>query len=251
MYSAYFNPYYQHPYPNTMMHHPVQYGYSPAYPAYPMMPPVPFLENVFPGMPYSYRGEEGMWRQQTIKGQALWTDGGQVTRCGLPWSMDNFMTAAVSVNGPFSCGDRLLVRNVTSPDGKEATVTVVDQVAGYPDNKINLHRRAFEAIGANINEGVVEVEIIPEQPTSPVQPGAPTMPGQSMGNFLMGMAQTAFPGYSITNYTAKERTELSDNQIKETFEFTLQSPQETLKVEGTVTYNPVTNKIISFDFKET
>lgn len=248
MYPGYLNPYYQHPYSYPIAHHPAPYSNTPAYHPYPIMPPAPYLDNVFPGMPHAYRGEEGMWRQQPIKGQALWTDGGQVTRCGLPWSMNNYMTAAVSANGPFSCGDKLLVRNVTSPDGKETTVTVVDQVVGYPDNKINLHRRAFEAIGANINEGVIEVEVIPEETASPIQ--TPSTPGHSTENFLMGMAQSAFPGYSITEYKAKEKTELSDDQIKEVFEFTLQSPQETTKVEGTVTYNPVTNKIISFDFKE-
>lgn len=39
------------------------------------------------------------YRQQPIRGQATWTDGGQVTKCGIPWSDNEYMT--VKTRGRF------------------------------------------------------------------------------------------------------------------------------------------------------
>src|SRR5690625_2643735 len=85
-------------------------------------------------------------RQQAIRGQATWTNGGPVTKCGIPWSTNEYMTVAVGENTPYECGEMLKVENLSIAGEREVIVTVVDRVAGYPANRINLHRRAFEAL---------------------------------------------------------------------------------------------------------
>ncbi|WP_404451565.1 DUF3889 domain-containing protein [Virgibacillus necropolis] len=191
--------------------------------------------SFYPTYPYYYSE-----RQQPVRGQATWTEGGQVTQCGIPWSSNEYMTVAVGENSPYQCGQQLKIRNVSTPVPREILVTVVDQVPGYPANKINLHRRAFEALGANPSVGVINVEIIP----------SPELEQEQWGKYLLEVTQTAYPSYSITEYNTVAKTQLSPTQIQETYEFTLQSPQETITVQGNIIYNPNTDRVISFDIKE-
>lgn len=210
LFSTYYgNPYAQHTY----------YDYSRIYPTY------PYYE---------------LDRQQTVRGQATWTSGGNVTKCGIPWSDNLYMTAAVGEGSPYKCGQTLKIRNLSVPGGREVVVTVVDTVAGYPANKINLHRRAFEALGANPALGLINIEIIP----------SPELEEEKWGKYLLELAQTAYPGYKVTEYDFKGEKTLAPGQIRETYEFILVSPQETIKVQGNVVYNPNTDRIISFDLKE-
>ncbi|GAA0316742.1 hypothetical protein GCM10008967_04180 [Bacillus carboniphilus] len=189
---------------------------------------------------YDYRYHWFMMRQQPVRGQASWTDGGNVTKCGIPWSDNKYMTVAVSQNSPYQCGESLKVRNLSTPGGREVIVTVVDQVAGYPANKINLHRKAFETLGASTNQGVINVEIIP----------SPELEQEKWGKYLLELTQTAYPGYQVKDYKTIGKTEVSAEQTREVYEFNLQSPQESIKVRGTVLYNPKTDRVISFDLKE-
>jgi hypothetical protein len=177
-------------------------------------------------------------RQQSIQGQATWTEGGPITQCGIPWSQNQFMTAAVGVNTPYQCGQTIKIMYPLT--NRELLVTVVDRVPGYPSNKINLHRKAFETLGANTDEGIINVEITP----------SPELEEEKWGKYLLEVTQTAYPAYNVTDYRSVEKTEVSPTQTREVYEFTLESPQERIKVRGTVIYNPVTDRIISFDIKE-
>ncbi|WP_188455580.1 DUF3889 domain-containing protein [Virgibacillus oceani] len=178
-------------------------------------------------------------RQQSVRGQATWTEGGQVTKCGIPWSSNQNMTVAVGENSPYQCGQTLKVTNLSTP-ARDVLVTVVDQVPNYPENKINLHRKAFEALGANLNQGIINVEINP----------TPELEQEKWGKYLLEVAQTAYPGYNVSEYNKTGETQLSSNQTRETYEYILQGPQERIKIRGTVIYNPNTDRIISFDIKE-
>jgi len=210
-------PYRDHPY---MPQHQQAYDYyNPFYPADP---------------------GETLERQQSFRGQATWTEGGPVTECGIPWSNNNYMTAAVGADSPYQCGQTLRIRNLSSPDHKEITVKVVDEVANYPSNWINLHRRAFIALGASPQVGVIHVEISPLSETGQGEWGA----------YLSEVIQTAFPGYEITGYHPTGKTELTATETQETFAFMLQSPQETINIEGIVHYHPSTGRIISVELKE-
>ncbi len=208
-----FNPYYASN-PNAQQPY---YDYYRAYPAYP---------NYFE------------YRQQPIKGQATWTEGGQVTKCGIPWSDNEYMTAAVGEDSPYQCGQTLKIRNPQTQ--REILAEVVDKVQGFPANKINLHRRAFLALGANPNVGVINVEITP----------SPDVEQEEWGKYLIGVTQSAYPGYNVTNYKYVGKTQISPTQTKQAYEFILKSPQEEIKVQGNVIYNPNTNRVISFDIKE-
>lgn len=177
-------------------------------------------------------------RQQSIQGQATWTEGGQITQCGIPWSQNQYMTAAVGVNTPYQCGQTIKI--LYPPTQRALLVTVVDRVPGYPLNKINLHRKAFETLGANPDMGIINVEITP----------SPELEQEKWGKYLLEVTQTAYPSYNVTDYSFVGKTEVSPTQTKETYEFILESPQERIKVQGTVIYNPITDRIISFDVKE-
>ncbi|MBP2078020.1 DUF3889 domain-containing protein [Oceanobacillus polygoni] len=179
-------------------------------------------------------------RQQSVRGQATWTDGGQVTKCGMAWSDNAYMTAAVGETSPYTCGQTLKIRNISAPYGREIIVKVVDQVAGYPANRINLHRRAFEALGVNPSVGVINIEIIP----------SPELEQEKWGKYLLEVTEVAYPNYNVTDYNAIGKTMISSSLVRETFEFVLQSSQETLKVQGNVVYNPTTDRIISFNLQE-
>ncbi|WP_079530032.1 DUF3889 domain-containing protein [Halobacillus hunanensis] len=212
MYSHYFN------WPQVNSH-----GYHP-YLAYP-------FHNYRGYVPYYYR-------QQPVRGQATWTEGGQVTQCGIPWSENHYMTAAVGENSPYQCGQTLKIRNLASQ--REVLVTIVDKVPGYPPNKINLHRQAFQTLGGNLDAGVINIEITP----------SPELEQEKWGKYLLEVTQTAYPEYNVIEYNSVGKTQLSATQIKETYEYILTSPQERIKVRGNVIYNPDTDRVISFDIKE-
>ncbi|MEH7382202.1 RlpA-like double-psi beta-barrel domain-containing protein [Bacillus sp. JJ1533] len=108
-----------------------------------------------------YYGWDWNRNPETILGKATWTWGGTPTKCEIGWSYDNNMTVAVSENSPFKCGQRLRIRNVSFVPNQDIIVTVVDQVKKFPANRINLHRKAFEALGASPSVGVLNVEITP------------------------------------------------------------------------------------------
>lgn len=179
-------------------------------------------------------------RQQAIRGLATWTNGGPVTECGIPWSTNEYMTVAVGEHTPFKCGETLKVKNLSVAGEREVIVTVVDRVTGYPTNRINLHRRAFEALGANPSIGVINVEFTPH----------PQLELEKWGKYLLEVTQVAYPNYQVTDYQLIEKTETSPTRTKEIFEFTLHSSQEQIKVRGTVIYDPRTDRVISFDIKE-
>lgn len=210
-----------------------------------------YVDNPYQAIPYGqqayYKNSRGypmfshyVERQQPVKGQATWTEGGQVTHCGIPWSDNQYMTAAVGENSPYQCGQTLKIRNLSSPGQREIIVTVVDQVRGYPANKINLHRKAFETLGANPDVGVIDIEIFP----------SPELEQEKWGKYLLEVTQTAYPGYRVMEYNTVGKTQVSSEQTKETYDFILQSPQEKIRVRGNVIYNSNTDRVISFDLKE-
>src|SRR5690625_7926380 len=53
---------------------------------------------------YSTYPTEDRERQHSVRGQATWTEGGPVTECGIPWSTNHYMTAAVGADAPYQCG---------------------------------------------------------------------------------------------------------------------------------------------------
>ncbi|WP_416150439.1 RlpA-like double-psi beta-barrel domain-containing protein [Salipaludibacillus sp. HK11] len=178
-------------------------------------------------------------RQQAIRGQASWTEGGTVTRCDIPWSQNQYMTVGVGVESPYRCGETLYVRNLRIPGQSPVAVTVVDQVPGYQQDKINLHRVAFEALGANLDEGIIDVEIIIANEVEEDE--------DTWGSFLQGIVQTAYSEYTITNEQLVEQIEVTADRVREIYEFTLQSTEEEITVKGQVVFNPNTNRLISFD----
>ncbi len=180
------------------------------------------------------------YRQQPVRGQATWTDGGPITKCGIPWSDNEFMTASIGTNAPYRCGQTLKIRNLSSPNPKEILVKIVDQVQGYPANRINLHRRAFLALGSSPSVGVINVEIIP----------SPHLEQKEWGKYLLSITQAAYPRYHVTDYQFIRKSQVSPTQTKQIYEFILQSPQETLKVQANVIYDTQTNRVISFDLNE-
>ncbi|MCA1011714.1 DUF3889 domain-containing protein [Halobacillus halophilus] len=176
--------------------------------------------------------------RQPVRGQATWTEGGAVTQCGIPWSNNQYMTAAVGSNSPYQCGQAIKVRNVTN--GRVVIVTVVDKVSNYPANKINLHRKAFEALGANIDLGVINVDII----------ASPELEEEKWGKYLLEIIQAAYPNYNVTDYSKVSQNQVNGGGIREVYKFVMQSPQETTTIQGSVVYNPNTDRINSINFKE-
>lgn len=179
-------------------------------------------------------------RQNVIRGQATWTDGGNLTQCGIPWSTNAYMTVAVGGNAPYQCGETLKVSNPSYPGSREVIVTIVDKVPGYPNNKINLHRRAFQALGADLNQGVIQVEFEP----------SPSLEQEKWGKYLLEVLQVAYPNAEITDYRFVERSQPTGNQTKEIYQFVLQTGAGQREIQGTVVYNRATEQIIAFDFKE-
>lgn len=203
----------------------------------------PYLTSPYPYRSLDYNQRTSTYpsygvSRQTIQGQATWTEGGAVTRCGIPWSHNSYTTVAVGENTPYQCGQAIKVKYPVT--NRELIVTVVDRVRGYPLNKINLHRRAFEALGANPAVGIIHVEITPST----------QLELERWGKYLLEVTQAAYPSYQVKDYQFAGRTEISAAQTKEKYIFSLQSPRETIRVEGTVIYNPQTDRVISFDIKE-
>ncbi|MFC7064189.1 DUF3889 domain-containing protein [Halobacillus seohaensis] len=220
------------------------------YPNYPYFGPYtyPYAIHPYHGIPYIPQDTRNSNyqpypfhtadRQQPVQGQASWTEGGAVTQCGIPWSNNRYMTVAVGRNSPYQCGQTL---KVTRPStGKSVLVMVVDQVPEYQANKINLHRRAFETLGASPDVGIINVEITP----------SPELEEEKWGKYLLEITQTAYPSYNVTEYNTIEKTQVNSNRTKETYEYSLQSPQENIKVRGTVIYDTNTDRVVSFDLKE-
>ncbi|MEQ6390769.1 DUF3889 domain-containing protein [Bacillaceae bacterium S4-13-58] len=231
------SPYKKHPYshgPYDYSYHHNDQGYYGHYYGY---QPNPYFGN----HPIPYHGDlpyaNYPWRQGPIKGQATWTEGGAVTKCGMSWSTNSAMTAAVSDQSPYRCGQTLKIKNPANQ--REVIVTVVDTVQNFPTNRINLHRRAFETIG-DLNAGVIDIEITP----------SPEVEEEKWGKYLLEVTQSAYPNFNVLDYKSIGKTSLSANQTKEVYDYTLQSPQERIKVRGTVVYNPANNRIVSFDVKE-
>lgn len=180
-----------------------------------------------------------MDRQQPVRGEATWTEGGEVTRCGIPWSHNQFMTVGVGANTPYRCGETLVVRNLSDPE-QQISVTVVDQIGDADQDIITLHRTAFEALGADVEVGIINVEILPSNDTAQ----------ESRATYLLGVVQSAYPGYTVESYQSLEQSEVSRDQVKETYELSLQSPsQEQLLVRSNLVYNPSTNQMLTFDVK--
>jgi hypothetical protein len=204
--AVYFNPYFHHPY-HHIHHHP---------------------NHTF------YRDGE------RLSGQATWTEGGATTKCGIPWSENNYMTAAVGPTSPYKCGQTLKVINVNSVVQKEVNVTVVDTVEDFPRNKINLHRRAFQALGAPIEAGVINVEITPVTQQQYAK----------WGRTLLEVTKNSYPNYDIVDYNFVGSKDVNDNLVQETFKFTLQRGQEKKVINAHVTFNPATENIISINLDE-
>lgn len=179
-------------------------------------------------------------RQQSVSGEATWTEGGAVTQCGIPWSSNLYMTAAVGVNSPYQCGQTLKVKNLSMPGQREVMVTVVDKVPGYPSNKINLHRRAFEALGASPSVGIIRVEITP----------SPELEQEKWRDYLSKVVQVAYPNYSVLSSEVVEKTNVSSTRMREIYDYALQSTQENITVRGTVVYDTETDRMITMELKE-
>ncbi len=195
-------------------------------------------------VPYGYvpQHNSSNYRQQVpIQGQATWTYGGQVTQCGIPWSENQYMTVAVGYNTPYRCGQLLKVTHMTAQGPKEVIVTIVDRVRGYPPNRINLHRRAFEALGARPEQGVINVSITP----------SPELEEEKWGKYLLEVTQVAYPNDKVVEYEQVSKQQLSGNQVREIYKFVIQSPQDGERtIQGTVIYDSQTDRVISFDIKE-
>ncbi|RDY67290.1 DUF3889 domain-containing protein [Halobacillus trueperi] len=212
----------------------VAYGYGYPYGANPYHP---YSRYAYPQAYGTYPNYYGYGVRQPVRGQATWTEGGEVTKCGIPWSNNRYMTAAVGQNSPYQCGQTIKVKNLANQ--RVVLVTVVDQVPNYPENKINLHRKAFETLGASVDLGVINVEITPN----------PQLEEEKWGKYLLEIAQSAYPNYNATDYSKVSQTQQNGN-IKEVYKFVMESPQETMSIEGAVIYNPTTDRIISINFKE-
>ncbi|UOQ87153.1 DUF3889 domain-containing protein [Gracilibacillus salinarum] len=191
---------------------------------------------MYPYYNYGYTNSY-MMRPQTLNGTATWTNGGNVTKCGIPWSYNQYMTVAVSSNSSFQCGQTLKVTN--PQNGREAIVTVVDTVPNVPANQLNLHQRAFQIL-ANPSVGVLPVQF----------QASPEVEQEKWGKYLLEVTQTAYPNYNVTDYGFVERTPVTNDQVKEVYDFYLTNGQEQLTVRGTVVYNPMTNRVVSFGITE-
>lgn len=197
------------------------------------------------GQPYSlYRNypldSNSMEREKSVKGHATWSEGGKITKCSIPWSHNEFMTTAVGSNSPYKCGEVLLVKNLAN--NKEIKVTVVDEIRGYPSNRISLHRKAFEALGANLDEGIINIEIMP----APVAEAA----RGDWGNYLLNVARAAFPQYNITGYQTIDQQPLESSQVQHTYDYFLESYEGTNTIRGNVIIDSSNNQVLSIDLKE-
>lgn len=179
------------------------------------------------------------FRQPTIRGQATWTEGGQVTKCNIPWSENEYMTAAVGESSPFQCGETIKIRNLQAPFGREIYVKIVDEVEGYPEEKINLHRKAFEALGINPNVGIVQVEMTPISQDEE----------RNWEQYILQIAQSTFPNSTITNLDFVRKSSPNTSQTMSTYLVTLDNMQRLFQVEASVTYETPSNRVMSVQLK--
>ena len=70
---------------------------------------------------------------------------------GAPTPNDGSMTAAISFDSPFECGDRI---KITNSEGKHAIVTVVDRCAGCSYNWIDVTKGVFRVF-SDLDAGVL------------------------------------------------------------------------------------------------
>lgn len=180
-----------------------------------------------------------MFRQPSIKGQATWTEGGQVTKCNIPWSENDYMTAAVGENSPFQCGETIKIRNLQAPFGREIYVKIVDEVEGYPEDKINLHRNAFEALGINPNIGIVQVEMIPISQEEE----------RNWEQYILQIVQTTFPNSTIINYDLVRKNSPNTSQTMSTYLVTLNNMQNAFQIEANITYETPSNRVMSVQLR--
>ena len=185
-----------------------------------------------------YQPYSGDIRQNLVSGQATWTYGGSVTQCNIPWSSNQYMTVAVSSNSPYQCGQKLKVINPKTT--KEIIVTIVDTVPNAAVTSLNLHRQAFEALGADPAVGILSIQF---QPTT-------EQDAMEWDDYLLNIIQVGYPDYNVINYKLIEKTEQASNQVKEVYDFALQHSQGWLHVRGTVVYQRSTNNVISFEVKQ-
>lgn len=188
--------------------------------------------------PYMFYRPMHLNRQNVIQGQATWTEGGPVTECNIPWSDNLYMTVAVGPNAGYRCGQSIKVRNPRN--GREIIVQVVDTVEGFPRNRINLHRRAFEALGENLETGVINVEITPE----------PELEEEMFSLYLLEIIQVAYPNYNVIDYSFVEREQLNMNLIKESYRYIIRSVNEEITILASVVYNSATDRVVSFNLEE-
>lgn len=92
--------------------------------------------NPYYWYPYSSAHSNPYKRGETIQGQATWTEGGQVTKCGIPWSENEYMTVAVGEDAPYKCGQTIKLTNFSQAVPREVLVTVVDEVQGILQIKL-------------------------------------------------------------------------------------------------------------------
>ncbi|GAA0451596.1 DUF3889 domain-containing protein [Alkalibacillus silvisoli] len=188
--------------------------------------------------PMTYQPDSTRENNNWVKGQATWTEGGEVTKCNIPWSDLQYMTTAVSEDSPYECGEMLKVKFPST--GREILVKVVDTVGGYPQHRLNLHRQAFLALGADLDFGIIDIEIM----------ASPELEEEEFGKYLIEVLQVAYPRYEVTDYEFVGEEEISIERRRETYEFIVESDEERVKVRGRVEYNPQTNRVISFDLEE-
>ncbi|SFD77697.1 rare lipoprotein A [Lentibacillus persicus] len=202
----------------------------------------PYFKNMYPFAykPYDgvqYNTHETDLRQQSISGQATWTEGGRITKCGIPWSDNLYMTTAVGENTSYQCGETLQI--IYPVTGRSILVEVVDKVPNYPENRLNVHRRVFETLGANPQQGVIDIQIRPVS----------SLEQQQWGSYLQRIVQNAYGSYQITGQSFIGKTE-DDGRMIETYEYQLQSAQESIVVRARAIYNPHNNRILSIDITE-
>lgn len=71
---------------------------------------------------------------------------------GAPTPDDGSMTAAISFDSPFQCGDKV---KISDKSGKHATVTVVDRCAGCSYNWIDVTKGVFKVF-SDLDAGVLK-----------------------------------------------------------------------------------------------
>lgn len=195
----------------------------------------------YPGYITSYQNDnQGIINQTSVKGKATWTEGGKTTKCGTPWSVNNYMTTAVAVNSPYKCGQTLKVTNLSVATPEEITVTVVDTVEDFPLNYLNLHKRAFEALGSPASVGVINIEVTPVR----------SKEYEKWSRLLISLLKNAYPKYRVIDFEFIGSENISENQTRDTFDYILQSNQMKKRVRIHITFNPKTDQIIAINFEE-